>query len=404
MSTYPFPFSGYGDAQPGAAAAYPLPGGGVWTVESANTTTALTGTQAAVHLGSVTTTLSLPLTGFQIGVQARNGLSPSSGAALSGLQVATKAGSLGAGSELSLSGIQVGVQLGNTGAGDASATLGGVQAGVQVGDLAPSVEIALTGIRAGVQIGRLRVPATDYDLAWTRRAYRSQTIPSYLYVQYNDDDDLQAFVAAYNELAQEVISWFVNINLPIYTGPLIIRELLDWVAEGLYGIKRPTLPSGLNRDLGPLNTYMMNVLPPNGRRTISPSEVFATTDEIFKRIITWNFYKGDGRTFNVRWLKRRVMRFLTGVNGTDPGIADTYPISVTFGANHEVTIHILPGIRTVTGGAIPNVPTLNSVRPNQLDTSFTEFDTFEYAQAFKAAVDAGALQLPFQYTWNVVIT
>lgn len=32
-------------------------------------------------------------------------------------------------------------------------------------------------------------------------------IKSYLYTQYNDDDDLQAFVSAYNSMAQEIYAW-----------------------------------------------------------------------------------------------------------------------------------------------------------------------------------------------------
>ncbi|MGG5195353.1 hypothetical protein ACFMPF_23685 [Citrobacter sp. S5] len=43
-------------------------------------------------------------------------------------------------------------------------------------------------------------------------------IKSYLYTQYNDDDDIQAFVTAYNTMAQEIYSWMTNANLPIFVG------------------------------------------------------------------------------------------------------------------------------------------------------------------------------------------
>ena len=402
---YPLASGGTAGTQSTAALTYPLPAGGAWATVATDVPATLTGIDVGTKLGTMTPTREVSITGVTSDVLLGT-LTPTQSAELSQISISVTLGDVEGVAQPGLGGIDVGTKLG-TMSPASSVALSGVQIAVAVGSVTPSdefVSAALTGVQVGVNLGRMRAPATIYDMPWTQMAYRSTTIPSYLYVQYNDDDDLQAFVAAYNELAQEVISWFVNINLPIYTGPLIIRELLDWVAEGLYGIKRPTLPSGTNRNLGPLNTYMMNVLPPNGRRTITPTEVFATTDDIFKRIITWNFYKGDGRTFNVRWLKRRVMRFLIGENGTDPGIADTYPISVTFGHNREVTIHILPGLRTVTGGAIPNVPGLNTVGPNQLDTTFTPFDTFEHAPTFKAAVEAGVLQLPFQYTWNVVIT
>ena len=74
---------------------------------------------------------------------------------------------------------------------------------------------------------------TIYDLAWTEPAYQSDTLKSYLYVQYNDDDDLQAFVEAYNALSQEIITWLAEANLPVYTGAPITGALLDWVATSM---------------------------------------------------------------------------------------------------------------------------------------------------------------------------
>ena len=51
----------------------------------------------------------------------------------------------------------------------------------------------------------------------------------------------------------------------------------------------------------------------------------AVTDDVFKRILTWHFYKGDGKNFSVRWLKRRIWRFLQGANGTDFDDIDILP-------------------------------------------------------------------------------
>ncbi len=247
--------------------------------------------------------------------------------------------------------------------------------------------------------------ATMFPTAWaTTPAYRARTIPSYLYVQYNEDEDLQEFVAAYNDQMQAMVDWFVGLNLPIYTREPVAGALLDWVALGIYGLARPVLPSAASRNLGPYNTAAFNVLPFNGRRTIGPTTYYATTDDIFRRCITWNFFKGDGRTFDVRWLKRRVMRFLTGYNGTNPRIDQTYQVSVTFGVSGQVTIRLVSGVRNILRGAIPNTFALNTRRPNQLDTQWTEYAPLEYAEVFKAAVDAGVLQLPFQYDWTVVIT
>lgn len=197
------------------------------------------------------------------------------------------------------------------------------------------------------------------------------TIPSYLYVQYNDDDNLQWFVAMYNAYTQAYLDYFNNLLLPIYTNGTISGTLLDWVAEGLYGITRPGLPTAGSAGTGPFNTYVLNSLPFNGSTPAVTQTYYATSDDTFKRIITWLFYKGDGRVFNINWLKRRIKRFLTGVNGSDPGIQDTYDISVTFTAPLAATI-------TVANTAQSTI--------------------------LQAAIDAGVLELPFQITWTVTLT
>jgi hypothetical protein len=119
--------------------------------------------------------------------------------------------------------------------------------------------------------------------------------------------------------------------------------------------------------------------------------------------MTWNFYKGDGRTFSVRWLKRRVMRFLTGANGTDPGVDNTYQISVTFGPSNDVTIRLVAGLREITAGAIYNRAGFNTQPFNGLRTVYTAYAPLLDGEIFKSAVDAGVLQMPFQFTWTVVI-
>jgi hypothetical protein len=229
-------------------------------------------------------------------------------------------------------------------------------------------------------------------------------IPSYLYQEYADDDDLQSFVAAYNGLAQGYVAWFASIGLPVYTSPSISGALLDWVAEGVYGMIRPALSSGRNRDLGPLNTYPYNTLPLNRRKLVGPQNVTATSDDVFKRIITWNFYKGDGNVFNVRWLKRRIMRFLIGENGTAPNVDQTYIISVTFGSGSVVSIRISIGTRTISAGALYNRFGFNRMTYNALRTTFhPAADPPAFASIFKEAVDSGALILPFQFKFAVAI-
>lgn len=229
-------------------------------------------------------------------------------------------------------------------------------------------------------------------------------IPSSLYQQYFDDDDLQAFVAAYNTLAQQYVTWLNDTPLAVYTADAINGYLLDWVGQSvLYGIPRPALSSGQNRYVGPFNTWGFNSFVFNSLKRIGPSNIVVTSDDFYKRIITWNYLKGDGRVFNVRWLKRRLQRFLVGVNGSNPNIDTTYQISVTFGLNRQVNITLVSGKRTVTGGAIFNRFAFNTKAFNQIDTTFQSFG-LPNAAILKEALDSGVLQLPFQYDFVVNIS
>jgi hypothetical protein len=227
-------------------------------------------------------------------------------------------------------------------------------------------------------------------------------LPSYLYQQYNDDEDLQAFVDAYNQLAQAYVAWFANASLPVYAGnPLITGALLDWVASGIYGMKRPVLPSGLSSTRGPFNTAAFNTIPFNALIRQGPTGIYATSDDIFKRILTWHLWRGDGFVFNVRWLKRRVQRFLTGTNGTAGQTDQTYQVSVTFGTDNEININLQTTRRFATKGATFNVSPFNAAPFNDLQTTSLALPVSPYVPIFKAAVQAGVLELPFM--WQVIV-
>lgn len=198
----------------------------------------------------------------------------------------------------------------------------------------------------------------------------TKVIPSYLYEQYQDDDDLQAWVRAYNASQQAYVDWFNQTPLSIYTNPLIGGSLLDWVAQGLYGMIRPTLTVGTAHIIGPYNTSLFNQLGFNSIRRINPTGANVATDDIFKRIMTWRLYRGDGKTFNMNWLKRRCIRFLGGVDGTDVVIDNTYAVSANYSSRFNVDL-VLP--------ADPNAATL------------------------KEAIDSSAVELPFQLSFNVTI-
>lgn len=200
----------------------------------------------------------------------------------------------------------------------------------------------------------------------------TQTLPAYLYVQYNDDADLQALVDADNTLVQQYVDAFNQINLPVYTGDQISGSLLDWVGQGIYGIERPALPVGRDTVIGPLNTWALNTIAFNTRKLIGSATFYVVNDDIYKRCMTWALYKGDGKQFSINWLKRRSLRFLLGANGTSPWIDETYDIGVSFsGTAVTITVH-------------------NSA-------------TYDQAAVFQAAIESGALETPFQFSFTVTL-
>ena len=248
-------------------------------------------------------------------------------------------------------------------------------------------------------------PPVPIDGAFPPQAPTSltKTINSYLYQKYNDDDSLQAFVMAYNALAQNYVDAFNGLNLPVYTSANINGALLDWVAAGLYGILRPALASGRNKNAGAFNTYKMNTLTLGHGKTIYPTNAVVTSDDVFKRILTWLFFKGDGKVFNVRWLKRRIMRFLNGENGVNVNVDQTYRISVTFGAGNNASIRVVNGQRKILGGALFNSFLGNRRAFDSLTSSYVQYPPIANVLILQEAINAGALELPFQYNWTVQI-
>jgi hypothetical protein len=196
-----------------------------------------------------------------------------------------------------------------------------------------------------------------------------KTIPSYLYQQYSDDEDLQAFVASYNAITQQYINTFNGLNLPIYTQ--LSGALLDWVGQGVYGYPRPSLPGTAATSIGPLDTYSPNAQVPLNTQTTTPGTIYITSDDVYQRLLTWHFYKGDGKVFSINWLKRRIMRFMLGTNGTAPNIPYTYQINVTFGSGNVVNITC---------------------------------PTYPMAPFLAAAIASGAAEMPFQWQWTFTVS
>lgn len=227
-------------------------------------------------------------------------------------------------------------------------------------------------------------------------------IRSYLYTQYNDDDNIRAFVTAYNTMAKNIYDWMRTANLPIFVGGYNSGDQLRWIARGIYGVKPPVLASGRQLVIGSFNTFTFNSVPFNTRKVINQSEQVVVSDDLFKRIMTWNFYKGDGFYFTIPWLKRRIMRFLTGINGVDVVNDQHWSISVLFSGG-GASVSIIKGFRKLTDSSVYNTQTFNSRAYNQKTSVIIKSNEYEYASLFKQAFDSGLLHMPFYQPVSVTI-
>jgi len=217
-------------------------------------------------------------------------------------------------------------------------------------------------------------------------------VPSYLYFQYLDDPDLPSLIAAYNTITQNYLNWFSTVNLPVYTG--LSGALLDWIGQGVYGLPRPNLATTqINGMIGQLASQPWRAADSVPAPTPTIVEALATTqlyevntgyvttDDIYKRILTWWFYKADGTTFSIPWLKRRITRFLFGINGMDVNMPFTPNVSVVFS---DSTLP-LPTCEITLSKVGTNISTVN-------------------ANFFQACVETGALNLPFRFAYTVTLT
>lgn len=189
-----------------------------------------------------------------------------------------------------------------------------------------------------------------------------KVIPSYLYLEYSDDQNLQGFVGSFNSLSQGYLDWFNNTPLGLYTSPYITGPLLDWIGNGVYGIARPVLSTSIINRRASYNSVPYNTLAYNGDSYRTSGTASIATDDIYKRAMTWNLYRGDGQVFTIGWLKNRVSRFLNGVNGTD------YPV-----LNNPPSIVVSGNVFTIQATASPTFIALQQLLEN------------------------GALAFPFQY-------
>ena len=213
-----------------------------------------------------------------------------------------------------------------------------------------------------------------------------KVIPSYLYKEYEDDPSLQAFVDSFNALSQGYLDWFNQTPLGLYTSPFITGSLLDWIGQGVYGIRRPVLASQTSVRFAGYNANPYNTIAYNAQYYSASQTASVANDDIYKRVLTWHTYRGDGMQFSMQWLKNRISRFINGVNGSD------YPVLND------------PPMITVTGTVFA-VTALDSVGFDALQLCYEngalQFP-FEYQLQFnivKFFNDGGVLTMPFAFTY-----
>ena len=237
--------------------------------------------------------------------------------------------------------------------------------------------------------------APNYQLAAPMAAYP--------YAQYQDDDNITGFFMAVNSYCQSNYVDFFNNYLPaVYTNVNINGLFLDWIGQGLYGIVRPYVSSGSVTSLGAYNTSLYNLFQYDYLKYSGTIMTLQVNDDLYKRCITWNFYRGDGSQFTVTWLKKRIVRWLLGVNGIPLQVQSTYGVSVQFSGS-VVTITITNNA-VLQSSSIPNTfypdqVTANASTGNNSSSAFS----ISMIQALQILLTSGMLILPAQYSYVVVV-
>lgn len=155
---------------------------------------------------------------------------------------------------------------------------------------------------------------------------------AYLYEEYQTDENLAAWWQSRNQLTQGYLDWWNSTPLGLYTSANVSGALLDWIGEGIYGIPRPVISTSSTSFLGGLNQFALNSLDLNGNQFRQSGTAQIANDDIYRRVLTWWLWRGDGPYMNVTWLKRRVMRFLSGADGSDLLLSQSPP-SITVSGN-----------------------------------------------------------------------
>lgn len=227
------------------------------------------------------------------------------------------------------------------------------------------------------------------------------TVPAvYLYPKFDSDENLLAFVANFNDAAQTYVDWMSNVGAALAYYPALSGPLLDWVAQGRYDTSRPTIGTVGAPGVGMLDTQLLDTFQFNPQfGQPSAGTYYGLSDDSFQRVLTWNNYVGDGPYFDVRWLKRRIMRFFVGVNGQEPTPWDMSGVPGAMGASYGVGTEDTTAISVAFAAGTCTVTiaqaTLMSLVPGVTEQLISDFHLLFLS---------GVLLLPGQYSYAVTLS
>ncbi|MHB1023682.1 MAG: hypothetical protein ACYC0Z_14920 [Acidobacteriaceae bacterium] len=219
-------------------------------------------------------------------------------------------------------------------------------------------------------------------------------IPSYLYDQFNDDADLQAFVDSYNAIAQGYLDWFNETPLGVYTSDAISGPLLDWMAQSLWGIQRPVISTSSTTTKGAVNTFAVNTMAVNGFKKTESGTAYVASDDLYKRVLTWYLFLGDGKQMSMHWIKHRIARFLYGSNGSNVSVDYLNYISI-----QPVMMRTVAGVnsRAVNTFAVNTFAQEQAKAVNLI----IQVPQTTVTAAFIALLQQGILPMPTQITFTI---
>ena len=223
-----------------------------------------------------------------------------------------------------------------------------------------------------------------------------QTVPRcYVYDQYSDDENIQAFAQAYTAIMQGYLQWFNDTPLGLYTSPNVVGPLLDWTATGIYGIARPVISSLTRRSRGAIGTRAIGTSAIGTLLIQSSGTAQVANDDYYKRTLTWALYQGDADNIDIPWLKNRIARFLYGVDGGDVDLGMTNNISI-------MPMMMVPdaGIGKRPIGKKPAIAKMFMRQVMAIRLIITLPD-IPAAHVFSSLVNQELLPMPIQVTWII---